>query len=189
VGPLIRVRRGEPLALRERIHTGMNARWIDASELPQARSYPLQLLTALFWMAAAIHVVASAGHFREWWLYGVFFACLAAWQATWGVLLYRRPSENAILTGAGVNVGIALLWLLTRTTGLPFGPDRWSPESVGVLDIAATLDELLIAGLGLALLSAAWRRRVGTRPFEWLLLALLVASGVALMAGGHHHHA
>jgi hypothetical protein len=187
VGALSRLRRVEPFGARARIHTVMHERWIDATALPQARSYPLQLLTALFWTTAAIHVVASTGHFSEWWLYGAFFACLAAWQAVWGVLIYRQPSENAILTGAGVNVGVALLWLVTRTTGLPFGPDRWSPENVGVLDVAATLDELLIAGLGLALLSATWRRRLGTRPFEWLLLVLLIASGVALMAGGHHH--
>jgi hypothetical protein len=167
----------------------VNGRWIDTSEPPAARSYPVQLLTALYWTAAAIHVVASAGHFSEWWLYGVFFAGLATWQAAWGVLVYRDPTERAIVTGAGVNVGVVLLWLVTRTVGLPFGPDQFSPEKVGVLDIAATVDELSIACLGLALVHAAWRRRLAPKPVEWLLLALLVASGVALMAGGHHHAA
>jgi hypothetical protein len=162
--------------------------WMEVEELPRARSYPLQLLTALFWMAAAIHVVASAEHFGEWWLFGLFFAVLAGWQAAWGILLYREPSEGALLTGAGVNAGVAVLWLITRTVGLPLGPEQWSPERIGVLDVAATLDELTIAGLGLALVSAAWRRRIGAKPFEWVLLALLIASGVALMAGGHHHH-
>jgi hypothetical protein len=165
----------------------MNERWADTRELPQARSYPLQLLAALFWMAAAIHVVASADHFGEWWLYGIFFACLAAWQAAWGVRLYRDPSEQALLTGAGVNVGVTLLWLVTRTVGLPFGPDRWSPEGVGTLDLAATADELSIAVLSLALASPLWRRGLAAKPMEWMVLALLVASGVALMAGGGHH--
>lgn len=166
----------------------VNGRWMDTTELPRARSYPLQLLTALFWMAAAIHVVASASHFGEWWLFGIFFAVLAAWQASWGILLYRDPSERALITGAGVNTGVALLWLVTRTVGLPLGPEIWTPEKIGVLDVAATVDELSIAALGLALVSAAWRRRLGAKPVEWLLLALLIASGVALMAGGHHHH-
>jgi hypothetical protein len=161
--------------------------WLDARALPSARSYPLQLLTALYWMAAAIHVVASTSHFSEWWLFGLFFAGLATWQAVWGVLIYRFPSESALITGAGVNTGVALLWLVTRTVGLPIGPEKWTPEGVGALDIAATVDELAIAGLGLALVSAAWRRRVGAKPFEWVVLALLIASGVALMAGGHHH--
>ena len=70
---------------------------------------------------------------------------------------------------------------------LPIGPERWTPEGVGPLDIAATVDELSIAALGLALASAAWRRRLGAKPVEWIVLALLIASGVALMAGGHHH--
>ena len=166
----------------------VNERWMDTRELPPARSYPLQLLTGLYWMAAAIHVVASASHFSEWWLFGIFFAVLAAWQATWGILLYREPSERALVTGAGVNTGVALLWLVTRTVGLPLGPETWSPERIGVLDVAATVDELSIAALGLALVSVAWRRRLGAKPVEWLLLALLIASGVALMAGGHHHH-
>lgn len=156
-------------------------------ELLRARSYPLLLLTALYLMAAAIHVVASAGHFGEWWLFGLFFACIATWQAAWGVLLYRDPSESALITGAGVNTGVALLWLVTRTIGLPFGPDAWSTERVGPLDVAATVDELSIAALGLALVSAAWRRRLGAKPVEWLVLAVLIASGVALMAGGHAH--
>jgi hypothetical protein len=161
--------------------------WMNTEELPRARSYPLQLLTALYWMAAAIHVVASAGHFSEWWLFGLFFAVLAAWQASWGILLYREPSERALMTGAGVNAGVALLWLVTRTVGLPLGPEQWSPERIGALDVAATVDELSIAALGLALVSTEWRRRLGAKPVEWLLLALLIASGVALMAGGHHH--
>ena len=165
----------------------MNERWMDTSELPRARSYPLPLLTALYWTAAAIHVVASASHFSEWWLFGIFFAVLAAWQASWGVLLYREPSERALITGAGVNTGVALLWLVTRTVGLPLGPEVWSPERIGVLDVAATVDELSIACLSLALISTAWRRRLGAKPVEWLVLALLIASGVALMAGGPHH--
>jgi hypothetical protein len=163
-------------------------RWADTRELPEARSYPVQLLTALFWVAAAIHVEASTGHFSEWWLYGVFFAALAAWQAAWGVLLYRNPSEAALLTGAGVNVGVAVLWLVTRTIGLPFGPDQWSPEKVGVLDVAATVDELSIACLAIALVLPGWRRRLGAKPVEWVVLALLIASGVALMSGPHHVH-
>jgi hypothetical protein len=167
--------------------SGMEERWTDTTELPRARSYPLQLLTALYWMAAAIHVVASTDHFGEWWLFGLFFAALAAWQAAWGVLLYRYPSEAGLITGAGVNTGVALLWLVTRTVGLPIGPERWTPEGVGPLDVAATVDELAIAALGLALASAAWRRRLGAKPVEWVVLALLIASGVALMAGGHHH--
>ena len=160
---------------------------MNTEELPQPRSYPLQLLTALYWMAAAIHVLASAEHFSEWWLFGLFFAALAAWQASWGILIYREPSERALVTGAGVNAGVAVLWLITRTVGLPLGPEHWTPERIGVLDVAATVDELSIAGLGLALVSATWRRRLGAKPVEWIVLALLIASGVALMAGGHHH--
>lgn len=160
---------------------------MEAEELPQARSYPLQLLTAFYWLAAAAHVVASTSHFSEWWAFGVFFAGLAAWQAAWGVLVYRDPSERSLITGAGVNFGVTLIWLVSRTVGIPVGPEQWSPESVGALDIAATIDELAIVFLSFGLLSALWRRRLAARPGEWVVLGLLIASGVALMAGGHHH--
>jgi hypothetical protein len=163
-------------------------RWSDTRSLPGARSYPVQLLTALYWMAAAIHVEASAGHFSEWWLFGIFFAGLAAWQAAWGVLVYRDPSERALLIGAGVSLAVTVLWLVTRTVGIPIGPEQWCPEPAGALDIAATVDEQAIVLLSLGFVSTAWRTRVASPVVEWVLLAVLVASGVALMGGAHHVH-
>ncbi|MCX9192210.1 hypothetical protein C3Y87_12455 [Carbonactinospora thermoautotrophica] len=45
----------------------------------------------------------------------------------------------ACVPGALVNVGVLALWLVTRTTGLPFGPHAGGPEHMGVLDVTGQL--------------------------------------------------
>lgn len=193
----------------------MNERWVDTRELPGARSYPVQLMTALYWTAAAIGIVSSVSHSgghasraiehfalfcplhtgasaavqssTGWWVLGGIGASIAAWQIAWGVYVYRDPSERSLSIGGGASLGIALLWLATRTVGLPVGPLRDTPLQVGIPDAAAALDELTIAILGAAMIVPRWRRHLGAKGVELAVLGILIASGVALMATGHHH--
>src|SRR5207248_3846190 len=89
--------------------------------------------------AGLIHGIVSPDHFAEWWGYGVFFIVAAFAQAGYGAIpLFRRMVEDeSVLVGwsrpklrAFLWVGIAgncatlLLWLVTRTVGIPFfGPE------------------------------------------------------------------
>ena len=135
-------------------------------------------VVALSTIGAAIHLYVAPEHLAEWWAYGWFFLLLAAGQLATVplVLRWRRP---ALLSMAiAVNVGAVLVWLVSRTSGLPIGPPVLDmtggladptkggygahalgvPEPVGVLDVTATVCELLVVLALCALLPATWRR-------------------------------
>jgi hypothetical protein len=59
------------------------------------------------------------------------------------VIAYR-PNRTLLLVGAVGNAATIVLWTLTRTVGLPVGPQPWHPEAIGPLDLISTLLELAI---------------------------------------------
>ena len=116
---------------------------------------------ALSLLAAAMHLGVVPEHLEEWWGYGAFFLVLAAAQGPYGFGLLRRPPSRPylLLLGVAGNLAVAILWLVTRTTGIPLlGPHAGETEGVGVLDLACALAEVgIVAGLG-ALAMRAFRR-------------------------------
>ena len=110
-------------------------------------------------VAALVHFWAMPGHFEEWWGYGVFFLVAATVQGVYGLALLRRPRRSLFIFGIGANLAIVVLYVATRTVGVPFfGPHAGVVEEVGVLDLAATMAELALAIALVALL------RFGRRP-------------------------
>jgi hypothetical protein len=54
--------------------------------------------------------------------------------------------------GAAANLATVGLWVLTRTKGLPIGPEPWTPEKLGWLDaITAVFEMGLVTCIALAL--------------------------------------
>jgi len=113
--------------------------------------------------SGAIHASVSAEHFREAFVFGVFFLAASTVQAGWAVLLVSRPNRALLVAGTVGNAGVIILWTVTRTVGLPFGPEPWHPEAVGRLDVISTLLELAVV-IGAATLlarnamsTASWR--------------------------------
>jgi hypothetical protein len=113
-------------------------RWFPAPTVPVLA---LALLSAA---AAAIHSAVSAEHFEEAFIYGAFFLAASSAQAGWAVVVAYRPNRALLLVGAVGNAAIIVLWILTRTVGLPVGPRPWHPEAIGPLDLISTLLELAI---------------------------------------------
>jgi hypothetical protein len=146
----------------------------------------LLLTAALAFIAGAIHAVASSQHFSEYWLFGVFFCVLAVAQLGWGVWVYSKPTRQALLAGVVLNAPVVVIWLVSRTAGVPIGPDAWNPEAVGAIDAAATLDECLIVMLVCLLVTGAAHNHLSRTLLRPFLYLVLVASGVALLMGGHH---
>jgi hypothetical protein len=156
---------------------------------------------ALACVAGTIHLAAAVDHFSEYLLYGVLFAIVAPLQLAWGTVVYRRPRERLLLAGAAGNLAVVVVWALSRTVGLPVGPGgAWHAEPVGLPDVLATADELLLAALVFALVRVA-TGAVAARA-DWLAAlrrfapplayVLLVASIVSLAVphehGGPHGH-
>ena len=117
-----------------------------AASVPHA----ILLACALALLAALIHVQAALDHFDEYVPYAVGFIVLAAGQAGWAAATYRTASRGLLRAGVAVGAGVVLVWLLSRTTGLPVGPQPGAAEPVGLLDLVATLDELAVMALAVA---------------------------------------
>jgi hypothetical protein len=120
-------------------------------------------------------------------LYASFFALLSPIQLGWGFLVCTRRTRHLLFVGALLSVLVALLWVMSRTTGLPLGPEPWHPEEIGALDVTATVDELTLA---LLLLTQGFMgRRTGSHAIVFALKTLgvisIVLSALTLL-GGHH---
>ena len=159
------------------------------SDPAAARRQELVLLTAaMAWGAAVIHAVVIPAHLEESALIGAFFVVVAPAQALWGSWIYPRPERRVLLAGAVGSLAVVALWAFTRAVGVPVGPEAWHPESVGVLDVIASVDELLTAAFAIALagsprLSEAMAWRFGRQ----LAYGLLVLSLLAPTLGVHSH--
>jgi hypothetical protein len=105
---------------------------------------PLLALALLSAASAAIHSSVSAEHFEEAFIYGAFFLAASTSQAGWAILIVYRPNRTLLFVGAVGNAATIALWTLTRTVGLPVGPQPWRPEAIGTLDLVSTLLELAI---------------------------------------------
>jgi len=126
-----------------------------------ARPYLLGGLASLSVGAAAIHFAVIFEHFAEYALYGVFFLVLSWAQLVWAAVVLWRPSRLWLWLGAAGNALVVVVYVASRTTGLPIGPDVGNPEPAGGLDVVGVVLELaLIAGC-VALL---WRPSLADRP-------------------------
>jgi hypothetical protein len=85
---------------------------------------------------------------------------------------------------------VVLLWIASRTIGLPIGPEPWTAESVGAIDVLASLDELLIGVLSAGVLTVTSQAagESALRLLGPLSYLLVVASGVALFSTSGHGH-
>ena len=97
--------------------------------------------------AAAIHFAVVQEHFEEWFLFGLAFVGLAWFQAIWSSVYLLRRTRTVAWVGIAVNAATIGLWVMSRTVGLPIGPEAWEPEAIGALDLVSTIFELLLVGV------------------------------------------
>ncbi len=112
--------------------------------------------------AAVVHAAVMPDHFKESVIYGLFFLCASVGQLAFGVLILARPSRR--LVGAGILGSglVVVLWLVSRTLGVPIGPNNGAAESFGLLDALASSYEAATVVFGILALRAwtpvpAWR--------------------------------
>ncbi len=146
-------------------------------------------LAGLAATAGVIHFVSTIEHIGQEWALAVFLALVGAGQLAAGWRIYRHVYDARLLElVAGASVLVALLWVWSRTTGIPFGPEA-GVAKVGVGDTIATVLELAFAVLVAIVLTR------GERALAWLSsglgvrLTCTVLSLCLMMAavGGHQH--
>ncbi|CAN5275347.1 hypothetical protein BH20ACT16_BH20ACT16_04330 [soil metagenome] len=146
-------------------------------------------LAGLAATAGVIHFVATVEHISADWELAVFFALIGAAQLGIGWRIFRDGGDSRLLKLAALgSLAVALLWVFSRTTGIPFGPES-GVSKVGVGDTIATVLEFAFAALVAVIL---WR---GPQRVAWLsggigmrlVPAFLSLSLFMAAVGGHEH--
>lgn len=175
-GPLVR---RPVMALRTRMSQRTAARWVLASASLGA---------------GAIHFAVAGEHAEEWPALGVSFLAAGAFQVLWALYLVLRDSRAALVAGGILSVVFIATYLVSRTTGLPLGPEAFEPEPLGAADLLCCALEVPVAvgALLLARRPNALRRpleRRWTVGFAAALVLVATAGGSALASPAHEHEA
>ncbi|MFM8861211.1 MAG: hypothetical protein ACKOIA_01945 [Acidimicrobiia bacterium] len=120
--------------------------------------------TTVRWLAAVLSATVGAVHFgyaphhlSEDWAHGWFFLLLGAYELTFAVLIVTRPRRWLWASALVVGVGSVAVWVVSRTVGLPFGPEALRTEDASAPDIVCTVISMAIGALALLSLLAPTR--------------------------------
>jgi hypothetical protein len=158
---------------------------MSAVAVPRSAAVEARTSLALASLSAGlIHVMAGFHHWSEYWLFGFGMFVMAIAQVAGAAALGYAAGRPAAVAALVVNLPILGLWLWSRTTGLPFGPEPGQAEAVGIPDAICTFTELVLVGGVIALL-----RGVGDRALSrWSTLALVTFAVGAMTGFGHVGH-
>ena len=162
---------------------------------PRRRTIAADAAIVLSTAAALAHLITAPDHYTWWPAAGVFFAVLGVLQLAYPCLLFRGVRDDRILSvGIWGTVGVILLYVASRTVGLPTTPPvaihggRWvagrailpdGAKHVGPLDVFTLVCEVLLVVTLLSMLPT--RSKVRTANLlMWLGLALWGTSFVFL---------
>lgn len=136
----------------------------------------LNLAGSLSLTAALIHAMVMPEHFEEWWGYGLFFFVVSLAQTIYGVgLIFRawgvRPlkafeyfwqhqAPTFYLAGIVGNLAIIALYIITRTGGIPIGPEAGEIETFSTISITSQVLEIALIGCLMLLLAASQNRAI-----------------------------
>jgi hypothetical protein len=155
------------------------------------------LAAALSLGAAAIHFAVIGSHFAEYPLYGIAFTAFAWFQVGWAAAYLAARGPSVALAAVAVNGGALVVWAVSRTIGLPIGPQPGELEPVGPLDVAAAILEvalIVVLAWDLRARSLRWRPAL---PFggaavvlgTGVLAVILLTSAAFVASGGEAHPA
>ena len=147
------------------------------------------LLVAALVASAVIHAAVISEHLAEWPAAGVFFILLTTGELAIACLMLASLQQRTVLRAATViSVGPLIVWLYSRTAGMPFGPERGIPESIGVPDVVACTLEIASLFAAVALLHPS-RWLSGPSPVSphvrgLIVLALISATAIGVAGTG-----
>ena len=107
--------------------------------------------------AGAVHGALVRDHLAEWWGYGLFFLVAGLVQILFSLALitdavnprdtgagWRKGRRAVYAVGLVGNVGLVVLYAVSRTTGVPFfGPEAGEVEAVAWVDLVAKALEVV----------------------------------------------
>ena len=119
-----------------------------------------RLFAAILCLGAGVfHLLYAPAHFEEGHDVGLFFVLVGVNQIAAGVLILVVPSLLLTLATLGGMLGVIGVYVASRTTGLPLGPEPGEAEAVGVYDLVTTFLEVAALPLLLFLAWLEWPAR------------------------------
>ncbi|MDQ1467432.1 MAG: hypothetical protein QOH10_1847 [Actinomycetota bacterium] len=143
--------------------------------------------------AGAIHLAMVPAHWAESIPEGLGFAICGWLQLAFAAFVLTRPSRALLRFGIVLNLAAIAAWIVSRTAGLPFGPNSGHAEIAGFVDITCVAFEgaLVVACAVLLvrpLLTARFAR--GGLAFAGIAgLGVLALTTAALASPGARNHA
>ena len=164
-------------------------------ELTDAARLVARVAAVLSIGAGVIHVSAAGDHTNLPVMFAGFLAVAVLQVALGALLLWRRPSRLLVTAALLLMVGSVGVWLLSRTSGLPFLEDGHQ-EAVGFKDGTTVLFELASIPPLLLLLSRdlaqatlpSPRLAHQTSSLVGVACFALMVPALMLGGGGHHSH-
>ncbi len=114
---------------------------------------------------------------------------VATLQLAWGAAILSGESRTLYSAAAVGNALVLSIWAVSRTFGVPFGPDPWTPEGIGLLDGVATVYEAVIVAGSLFSLgedSAIRQRWAFVKPRPRSAIIVYVLPALAFFLGSGH---
>jgi hypothetical protein len=137
--------------------------------------------------AGAVHLGYAPHHLEEDWAHGWFFIAVGAAQVAFAILFVNRPRRWVWVTAIALNLGVTVTWVLSRTVGLPVGPEALRSEAVSTPDVVCVALGLGVVALGaLALLAPnaldrPVRDRLGTGAVTGFVSVLAILTGAVML--------
>lgn len=153
------------------------------------------LLATLSFAAGAIHLVMVPSHSGEWLAEGLTFAAVGWLQIGLGVMFVVRPSRAVLRFACLANSTFIAAWIVSRISGVPFGPRAGIAEAASFVDITGVALEALLVIVAARLLmrpdhgarlGSAGRAALSIVPIG--ILAIATAAMVSPSALNHAHH-
>jgi hypothetical protein len=148
--------------LRARLRARSSGSAVDRPERVLDQAGARAIAASSLVVSAAVHIAVAPEHFHEYLAYGIFFTLLAMAQLGVAVAFLLGPPRRLLVEVAIATAAVVLLWIASRTTGLPIGAERWTAEEVGLLDVVATTAEVITVIACCAAVAHA-PRRIGAR--------------------------
>ncbi len=165
---------------------------VSAKVTPEISMPARVILAVISATAGVMHFVMMPAHWGEWTVEGIGFAVAGWFGLLIALAVVIRPSRAVLTAGVLGNLVFIGLWVVSRISGFPMGPNNGHAETVGFVDLSAVALEaaFVIAALVLIARPGALRRGAEAFAIAGAVAVGVIALGTAALASpGARNHA
>jgi hypothetical protein len=149
---------------------------------PQSFRRTLAFVVAVFAVAGGvIHIQAAYDH-RDLTVVATGFVVMAIAQVVAAVVVTIWPVPGAVVAAGALHAAILLIWILSRTVGLPLIPGAETVASFGVADVVANTFSIAVVAVAIvAVTSHRSAETVSVPPRTFVAIRAVTLAGAVLL--------